>query len=132
VQESAPGTELAKPALRPKGSYFQRKRTLPILAAPTACGGVGLPWLFQSDFRQSQEGCIPVIKLSHVRDLFSVEKVLGLRAPKRLDHQQEPGRPSRCDAGLSLPSNQARQRSLSGGRIKPPFSLELRPVRDHR
>ena len=30
------GTELAKPALRPKGSYYQKKQTLPILAAPTA------------------------------------------------------------------------------------------------
>jgi hypothetical protein len=29
------GTELAKPALRPKGGYYQKKRTLAILAAPT-------------------------------------------------------------------------------------------------
>ena len=46
AHESAYGTELAEPALRPNGSYYQKKTDLGDLAAPPRFGGM-LPEAFQ-------------------------------------------------------------------------------------
>ena len=58
--ESAPGTTRNLPGWLANGSYYQKKRTLAILAAPTACGGgffEGSQWPAAEAGRRRRASC---------------------------------------------------------------------------